>query len=328
MRKILIICGPTATGKTDIGIKLSQKFNGEIVSADSRQVYREMDILTGKDIPRNSKFEIRNSKLRITKNIFTVGFKLKENIPVWLLDIVPPNYEFNVSDYFSLAKSVINNIWERDKLPVVIGGSGYYINSLLKTYETVKIPRNDILRKELYLFDTYKLQERLKTLDRNKIDSMNNSDINNPRRLIRAIEVAVWKNNHQAFENTSIPLESDSIIIGLTAPKEIIQKNIEARVNKRIEEGAIQEVKKVMGRYKNTGMIAKASLGFKELMEYIMGKYTLHEAGNLWIRREFQYAKRQLVWFNKMKEINWYNLNETDFGFQIEEKVRKWYTQK
>lgn len=303
MRKLLIVCGPTATGKTDLGISISKKFKGEIVSADSRQVYREMDILTGNDAPKNS-------------------------IPVWLLDIVPPDYDFNVSDYFQLAKTVIEDIRRRDKLPVVVGGTGFYINSLLKTYDTVNIPLNESLRKELYLLDLEKLRQRLKDLDRKKINSMNNSDINNPRRLIRAIEVAVWKNNPLNKVKKSSPLISDSILlIGLTGSKKDIHKNIERRVNKRIKEGAVTEVKKILEKYKDREMISTAATGYKELGSYIKGECTLTEAVKLWITREQHYANRQLVWFKKMKDIHWYDAGGSDVTVKIEERVRKWYTQ-
>src|SRR3989338_4426614 len=152
MNKLLIICGPTAIGKTELGIFLSRKFNGEIVSADSRQVYKGMDIITGKDLPVNSKFEIAqwapNSKLRVENQKLSVGYRLKDDIPIWLVDIVTPDYIFNVGEYALLVQKIIIDIWSRGKLPVVVGGTGFYIRAIIERIDTVIIPPDKSLRRD------------------------------------------------------------------------------------------------------------------------------------------------------------------------------------
>ena len=148
MARLLIICGPTATGKTALAIEIAQKYHGEIVSADSRQVYEGMDIGTGKDIPKNSKFQISNIKLNEKFNTCNIGFREKEGIPIWLVDVVEPDYQFNVGEYRNLARIVIQDIWNRGKLPIVVGGTGFYIHSIQSNAEFIDIPPDPKLREK------------------------------------------------------------------------------------------------------------------------------------------------------------------------------------
>src|SRR3989344_3202436 len=141
MNKLLIVSGPTSTGKTAIGLELAKKYNGEIVSCDSRHVYKGMDIGTGKDIP-------------------------KENIPIWLVDVVAPSYSFNLSDFVSLSQIVIRDIWNRKKLPIVVGGTGLYIKSLLVPLNLVNIPRDEVLRQKL---EKQKVNELIKILKKENL---------------------------------------------------------------------------------------------------------------------------------------------------------------
>ena len=182
MNKLLVICGPTATGKTSLGILLAKKVDGEIISADSRQVYIGMDLGTGKDLPKNSEFKIQNSK---------IGYYLFDKIPVWMIDIVKPNQEFSAADFVGLASKVINDINSRNKLSIIVGGTGFYIKALIDGVDTLGIPPDWELRKQLGLKSTAELFEMLSRINSEKSASMNSSDKQNPRRLIRAIEVAL-----------------------------------------------------------------------------------------------------------------------------------------
>ncbi|NCS99922.1 tRNA (adenosine(37)-N6)-dimethylallyltransferase MiaA, partial [Candidatus Parcubacteria bacterium] len=132
MYKLLIICGPTATGKTRLGIELAKKFNGEIVSADSKQVYRGMDVGTGKDLPVSS-------KLQLSAQSFQLGYYEIKRVKVWLLDIVEPDYKFNVADYKKCADAIVEDIWKRKKLPIVVGGTGFYIKAIVDGIETMGV---------------------------------------------------------------------------------------------------------------------------------------------------------------------------------------------
>src|SRR3989344_8265060 len=157
MSKLLIITGSTASGKTELGIDLAKKYDGEIVSADSRQVYKGMDIGTGKDIPSSSGFH----PLKTDTN-FSVGFRMKDSIPIWLVDIVPPDFQFNLGDYKRLANLVIQDIWSRNKLAIVVGGTGLYIKSLVMPLDNISIPPDLKLRQELNNLPLTKLQQMLK----------------------------------------------------------------------------------------------------------------------------------------------------------------------
>ena len=137
MHQLLLICGPTATGKTHLALDLAKKFNGELISADSRQVYKGLDIGTGKDLPVNSKFQMENDKL---------GFYSINGVKVWGYDLVEPKREFSVAQYIKIANDIIKNIWERGKLPILIGGTGFYIQGIVDGIPRAQIPINNKLR--------------------------------------------------------------------------------------------------------------------------------------------------------------------------------------
>src|SRR3989344_2658803 len=188
MIKLLVICGPTATGKTSLALHLSEVFNGEIISADSRQVYRGMDIGTGKDLPviSNYQFPITNLKKQ------NIGCYKIKGINVWGYDLVKPNEDFSVGQYIAIAENIIENIHDRKKLPIIVGGTGLYIKGIVDGIPTADIPKNMELRKSLENKDTSELYDNLVSLDPAKALSLNKSDSKNPRRLIRAIEVVKY----------------------------------------------------------------------------------------------------------------------------------------
>lgn len=276
MNTILIICGPTGTGKTKLALSLAKKFNGELVSADSRQVYRGFDALTGKD-------------------------RSKE-IPIWLYDVIDVGQLFSAAHFVRLARRAVKNIHGRKKLPVVVGGTGLYLSALTTTIDTLGIPPNTKLRKRLIPMSVEKLQKELQKVDAARWKRMNNSDRSNPRRLIRAIEVS-------GNTSTQRTPKYDVLWIGLTASLPVLKQSIEARVKARWDK-ALGEVTDDL----------PPILGAGPLLLFLRGEVTKEEALRKWITAEYQYAKRQLVWFRKQSQILW--LNEA----QVEEQVRQWYT--
>lgn len=271
MKKLLVITGPTATGKTALGLELAEKYNGEIVSADSRQVYKYMDIGTGKD---------------------TTHFQ-------WGLDLVLPNQQFSASDFATYAKKVLEDIWSRGKLPILVGGTGLYIKEVLHPSETLHIPPNQELRSMNY--DLKNLQKQLQKVNLEKWEKMNNSDRNNPRRLIRAIEVAGVRDSGQAR------MTADCLIIGLTASKEILDARIEKRVDDRISAGMDKEKEKLaaLGYFPN-------AFGYKEK--------TVEE----WKLHEKQYAKRQMLYLKKyLPKTIWFDISHINEVFDL---VASWYS--
>jgi len=265
MNKLLIICGPTATGKTALAAVLAKQFNGELVSADSRQVYRGMDIVTGKDRP---------------------------NVPVWLYDVVAPDEEFSVSRWVKLANSAIFDIATRGKLPIIVGGTGLYINALIHPFETIDIPPNKALRTKLQTLTVAELQKMVKRSD------MNNSDWNNPRRLIRKIEIARSK-----VVIGKPARQYDYLVIGLTAPIPVLYKRIDDRFKKRVRQGMKEEIKILLKKY-GKELSSMSAIGLNE----------------------HAYARRQLTWFKKQKGIHRFDVTDLEHQNRVAAIVAAWYT--
>lgn len=329
MNKLLVILGPTATGKTSTGVNLAKKFNGEIVSADSKQVYKDMDVLTGKDIDKYSELVIKNKTLEIENSNLDVGYRLKDSIPIWLVDVVEPNYPFNAGQYSLLAKRVIEDIWTRGKLPIVVGGTGLYIKSIIDPLGKIRIPPNKKIRRELTGLSIDDLQSRLRQEDRNKWEKMNNSDRKNPRRLARAIEIAHWRKNNPGKSEMLDSFKLDLLLmIGLrTSTIGVLSPSIDKRVEDRLKEGAIEEVKCLINKRYSWNLPAFGSTGAQELKEYIEGRDTLTRIAVRWRVREHEYASRQITWFKKDKRIEWFDITEKDYLEKIIMRVKKWYTE-
>ncbi len=325
--KLLIISGATATGKTDLGIHFAKKLNGEIISADTRQVYKGMDVLTGKDIDVNEKLKIKNKKLQIKNQKFTVGYRLKNEIPIWLVDIVAPDYVFNVGEYYRLAKRVIIDIYKRGKLPILVGGTGFYIKSIINPVDTLSIPPDNQIRKELSTLNLESLRKRIEVMDYKRWIGMNESDRHNPRRLIRAIEVAIYKNKNSQFPKLNNVHSYSICWIGLKTSNDILYKRINLRVEKRIKEGVIEETRKLINAGYDLNLPSLSSTGFSVLKKYIENKITLEDTIKIWKCQEHGYARRQMTWFMKERRIEWFDIFKIDYIQKIEDKIREWYTQ-
>lgn len=302
---ILVIVGPTATGKTSLGIKLSKKFNGEIVSSDSRQVYKHMNIGTGKEWG---------------------------DVKIWGYDLVDPWENFSVAEYFNQMKWVIEDIWKRGKLPVIVGGTGLYIKSLIDGIQTVDIPKNINLRKTLEELSVNELFEKLAILDSTKAAGLNSSDRANPRRLVRAIEVASWKvenetKNSEVVKRSGVLSGDVSVLqIGLNLSLNNLKERIKKRVENRMNDGFIDEVEELLKMgvsWKNQSM---QSLGYKESEGFFKSGKTYEDFILEWERNEVNYAKRQLTWFKKDKRINWFDAEKVDLIQNVEILVNKWYS--
>ncbi|MBI3385212.1 tRNA dimethylallyltransferase [Candidatus Gottesmanbacteria bacterium] len=337
MTKMIIICGPTTTGKTELGLRLAKKFNGEIVSADSRQVYKGMDIGTGKDIS-NFKFQISKIKFN-NKNI---GYYENKRLKIWGLDIVNPDYQFNVGEYKKIAEKIIADILKRGKLPIVVGGTGLYIKSLIEPLEFVSIPPNEKVREEVRNLGIKELKNKLQKIDNERYLKMNNSDRNNPRRLIRAIEIANYLHNRHSGEDppaggddsrinngfwTSPSTPSSGqrgqndvkvLLIGLTAPKEVLYKRVKDRIKKRLGQGIIKEIKSLLKRGYEWELPSMSGLGYKEFHPFFKKKAELSEVLRKWQQDEIKYLKRQLVWFKKMPNIHWFDITKPEFYTEME----------
>lgn len=304
MNKILIICGPTATGKTSLGLYFAKKLNGEILSADSRQVYKGMDIITGKDLPEDRR--------------------------IWLTDLVEPNGNFSVAQWSKAAWKVINSLWEKGSLPIVVGGTGLYIKALVDGIETINIPQNKKLRAQLSEKSVSELYDVLAQLDSSKAASMNRSDRRNPRRLIRAIEVADWKteNRQQKADIENKKKLADVLMIGLTAPRGVLYKKVDRRVERRLKLGALEEVKGLLKKGISWNDQAMTGLGYRQLEGYFEKEMPLEKVKEKWEKAEHEYARRQMTWFRKEKRIKWFSLTEKNWKREVEKLVLNWYDRK
>lgn len=314
-RKLLIICGPTATGKTDLGIAMARKFNGEIVSCDSRQVYKWMDVGTGKDLPAG--FEFQASNLIIDGK--RIPYYTDGDIRVWGYDLVTPDYDFSVKEYIDIAKLVIEDIYKRDKLPILVGGTGLYMDNLVDLGNLINVPRNLKLREELSKKSSKDLFELLLARFPDVAKSMNDSDRANKRRLIRKLEIL----EHGGVELKSKKMEFKDILwIGLSAEREELSKRIEERVDKRVKIGFEKEVEFLLrkGYFKDAPF---RTLGYKQWGKYLEGEMTRENAISEWKKEERAYAKRQNTWFRRNKKIVWFNVGAADFYFQVEEAIKK-----
>lgn len=281
MKKVLIICGPTGTGKTKLAIELAKAMGGELINADSRQIYKGLDALTGKD--------------------------RSEEIRIWLYDVVSTDEASTVSHFVKLAHHAIFDIHKRGKLPIVVGGTGFYIRALTQPFETIAIPPNWPQRKHL---ETLSLDALQKLVDPKRLARMNESDSKNPRRLMRAIEVAV------SAQHIVQPIPSyDALWVGLTVSLAVLKERISERVSGRFEK-AVTEVRDGL----------PPILGADPLLSFVHGESTKEEAIEGWVQAEYQYAKRQMTWFRKEKDIHWFDVENPIYQHEVESFATEWYT--
>lgn len=295
-RSLVVIGGATATGKTDLAARWAEEFNGELISADSRQVYKSMDIGTGKDKPEGAK--------------------------IWGYDLVNPDEDFSVADWVNFAWPVIKRLWAKSKLPIVVGGTGLYLKSLVEPPTSLGVKPNKKLRRELGDLGMRQLQEKLNRVAPERFRQMNWSDRNNPRRLIRAIEVANYKKGYKKetpFVERSL---LNTVWVGLTAKREILEERIRQRVEKRAGVLMTREVKALMQA--DWSRPAFSATGYWEWRSYLEGKTTRQEAVEKWQRTEIQYMRRQLTWFKNMPQFTWFDISEKSW----ENQVKQWICRK
>jgi len=287
MNKLLVILGPTASGKSELAIQLAKLFNGEIVSADSRQVYRGMDLGTSK-VPRDTKYKIQDTEY------------YSDGIRHHLLDIEGPKQRFSATQYQALAYQIIKNIQHGGKLPILCGGTGLYLSSIVENWQFPKIPPQQKIRKELEGKSPKELSKIYQKLDP---DGAKFIDKKNKRRLIRAIEVSKTQNKPFWQQRKKSKPMFNTLLIGLKLPKEKLKKRIAERVKKMMKMGLEKEVKTLIKKY--GWLPAFQTIGYQEWREYFNNKINKKEVQNLIELHTLQYSKRQMTWFKKMKDVKW-----------------------
>ena len=322
-RKILIICGPTATGKTRLGKKMAKMFDGEIVSFDSRQVYRGFDIGTGKDLSRLAKLEKVGLESGEEVNCY-----IDQDVKIWGNDLISAKEEFSVSQYTKLIVKIILNIWERGHLPILVGGSGFYLKALIDGVETMNISPDEDLRLMLSDYSVDELQKELIKIDRERFLQMNDSDAKNSRRLIRAIEIGRKKDEKKTEGGVKKKFglkTNDFLWIGLSSEKEVLFGRIEKRVEKRVLDGVEEEIKGLIKAGVNWSDLAMQSIGYRQWRDYFEEGEKKEVVLEKWIKKECDLAKRQMTWFKKEKRIKWFLIERPDFELKVVEEVKKWY---
>jgi len=287
--KLVVIIGPTAVGKTKLSIELAKRLDGEIISGDSMQIYRGMDIGTAKIKPEET-----------------------EGIPHYLIDIKEPTESFSVAEFQQTVRPLITEIAARGKLPIIVGGTGLYIQSVIFDYQFSDAPSDEKYRTELQKFaennGALALHKKLEEIDRESAERIHP---NNVRRVIRALEIyhCTGKSMTEWQRQQTPELLYDVALIGLTMEREKLYERINARVDKMIEEGLLEEVKALYSRGIRDCQSIQA-IGYKELYEYLEGKIMLEEAVEQLKQNSRNYAKRQLTWFRNKIPVQWFDMTD------------------
>lgn len=309
MHKMLIICGPTATGKTAFGIEIAKKINGEIISGDSRQVYTGMDIVTGKDLPSGSQPHTSNLKWRDR----SLKYYIVDGVNIWLYDIVFPHEPFNVAFWNETVALVTSDLQGRGKVPIIVGGTGLFLKSVSHPLSLISVSPNPALREKFLGKSSGYLFNYLNRLDSVKAASLNLSDRQNPRRLIRAIEISLSSQN---ILPESGPPDRKLLSIGLTAPPDFLKDRIDKRITDRLKQRAMNEFNNLKNRY-GRDLPSMSACGYRAL-----------EAPNMiqkWKTLEHQYLRRQLTWFKKQPDIHWFDISSGSWKIRAVNLVATWY---
>jgi len=279
-KPLLVVLGPTASGKTALSLKIAKTIGGEIISTDSRQIYRQMRI--GTDVIMEDQ---------------------QEGVPHHLLEIRNPDETLSLAEYKDLAEEKIDEIYKRGNIPMLVGGTGLYISAITQNYELPRIPPNLELREELEGEAKEKgnqyVHDILKKLD---LETAEKIHPNNLRYVIRAIEIAreVGKKRDSKKESTYQPF-----YIGINWPREELYKRVNLRVEIQLNRGLVEEVKQLIGNNYDENLASMSSLGVKEIMPFLRGESSLEECVETLKQNTRHYAKRQISWFKRYKDVKW-----------------------
>ena len=277
---LIVVLGPTASGKTHFGVQLAQQLNGEIISADSRQVFRGMDIGTGKDLTEYG------------------------DTPYHLIDILDSGAEFSVFAFQKLFYQTFEEITDRDKLPLLVGGTGLYLDAALRGYRMVEVPENPELRDQLQKVPLASLQQRLLKL---RPQQHNSSDLDDRDRLVRAIEIA--EGETAASDAQPAPAELNPVIFGIRWDRTVLRQRITTRLKQRLNEGMIEEVERLHSAGVSWERLDYYGLEYRFIAQHLQGKLNRNDMTQKLNSAIHQFAKRQETWFRRMErqgtEIHW-----------------------
>ena len=307
-KKIVVICGPTASGKTALSIALAKAFDGEVVSADSMQIYRRMDIGTAKPTKQEM-----------------------DGVPHHMLDVAEPGEAYSVSRYVEEATACVEDILARGKLPIVCGGTGLYIDGLIRGTDYQPAGTDNGIREQLEgegeAQGAEQMMARLAAVDPDSAARLHLSD---KRRILRALEVYLATGETITVHNArtkAIPPRYEAVMIGLnTEPRQILYDRIDRRVGVMLEQGLLQEVQRLLEDGLLEGTAAQA-IGYKELLAYFRGEMTLETAADLIRQKSRNYAKRQLTWFRRDERVKWIVYNAPEAAQAVLQEATNYLTQ-
>jgi tRNA dimethylallyltransferase len=288
---LVVIVGPTAVGKTALSLDLARRYGGEIISGDSMQVYRGMDIGTAKATPEE-----------------------RALVPHHLLDIIDPDEDYSVALFQSMAKQLISDINRRNRLPMIVGGTGLYIEAVTHQFHFAEADQDQELRERLQKIAEFEgvesLHRRLAEVDPITAERLHPNDV---KRVIRALEIYHLTGRTMAeFQHRAGVSPYRLLMIGLTMDRDKLYERINRRVDRMMEAGLVEEVRKLLDDGFSPRSTAMQGLGYKELVPYLYGEISLEEAVEQIKKRTRNFAKRQLSWFRRMKEIHWFDMTEEE----------------
>ena len=304
-KRCLILAGPTAVGKTALSLDIAKKVSGEIISFDSMQVYRGMDIGTAK-VTQAERMQVAHH----------------------MIDVCDVTEKMNVVKFYVEAKRIFNEIIARGNCPILVGGTGFYLKTVLEGIETIGILPDWELKNKLETENLNVLQEKLKKINPQRWEKMNPSDRKNHRRLIRAIEISrtpMVKNIHLQ------PLIVNHLDFCLTAPLETLYQRINQRIQKRIDQDLVHEIKTLLKKgFSWPDSALGKTIGYQEFQLFLENKETLDQAVQKWQTHEHAYAKRQITWFKKEfpSPTNWFDVTQKDFQEKITQRIKTWLKKK
>lgn len=298
---LLVIVGPTAVGKTALSIRLAKRFHGEIISCDSMQVYQGMDIGTAKATEEE-----------------------RAEVPHHLIDIIPPDVAFSVQEFQRLARQKIQEVHSRKHLPILVGGTGLYIEAVTYDYRVPPAGQDFEIRNQYQRFaeehGNEALHQKLEEIDPITAKRLHPNDV---KRVIRALEVYhLTKKPFSSFEQAEKrPYYNSMLWIGLTMPREILYQRINERVDRMLEEGFIEEVKKLYKKGYDTHLTSMQAIGYKEILSYLKGEISFTDSVELIKQGTRKYAKRQFSWFKRLRNIHWFDMTKDKVYEEIQQFV-------
>lgn len=301
--KVIAIVGPTASGKTGLGIEIAKRWNGEVISVDSRQVYRGMDIGTAK--PEGTWIESEIEKGGSIDQLFGARKTfLVDGVPHWGIDLIDPDEPYSAADFKECATEKINDIVARGRLPILVGGTGFWLKTVIDNLDLTSTPGDPVLRAELETRTLGDLFHEYKQLDPEGAELI---DKQNKRRVVRALEVTKLTGKPWSHQQTAGEQLYDMLQIGLSVPREELAMRIDARVEEMVANGLVDEVRRLRDTY-GCEIESMTGIGYRQVCSFLSGSTKLSEAIEGVKRDTRAYAKRQMTWFRHDERIQWIKL--------------------